>query len=396
MPAQIGLKLRETVKSHGVDTAKKVLREAIDAKRVAKEDLSLREMAEHMIGSDWASKLKEASSNTRLREAQEAVDASGFSAITGQLFVDEVKEKYKLATMVGGELFSTSKVTNGNLATQRVPFLSDTTDDPALVNQGQVYPQTSFVGQYIDLPAPEKYGRVCSLTFEMVYSDLTGQAFDSAGSVGRRVGLWEEKKKQRVVWGVVNNHSWNGTSYNTYLTSGAWTNKTTGFTLTNWTSMNTLEQLFNKMRDPVLNEPIDIEAYSLFVMPNAYYTAKRILNATEVRSGDVTAGAGDQLISQSPLEGYGKILTSKHAFKMLTDAAADGGAGLTESQANGYGLVGDFKKAFVWREVFPMQVIQAPPQNPAEFYQDIVFQVKANIFGVAGVRDPRYVVQFTG
>jgi hypothetical protein len=388
MPAQIGLKLRETVKSHGIDTAKAVFREALDQKKVTVEDLSFREMAEHMIGSDWAAKLRTCTGATRLQESIAAVDASGFSAITGQLLVDTVREKYKLATFVGNELFTTVKITNGNLQTQREPYLSDTTDEPGVVNQGQPYSQTAFVGQYVDYPAPAKYGRICSVTFEAIFSDLTGQILDSAGSVGRRVGLYEEKAKLRVAFGLVNNHSWNGTSYNTYLTSGAWTNAQETFTLTDWTSLNTIEQLFNGMVDPVLLEPIDIGSMNLFVMPANYYTAKRILNATEVLSGNITSGAGHQIVSQSPLEGYGKLMTSKHARKVLVDS------GLTTEQADAYGLMGDFKKAFVWREVFPMQVVQAPPQNAAEFNQDIVLQVKANIFGVAGVRDPRQVIRF--
>lgn len=397
--ARIGLKLREVMKGkparEGTRLACDVLREGIKSGKISRDDISFRELAESMIGNDWATHLRAVSAGAEtpmaLRESIDAVDSSGFSAITGQLLVDEVKDKYKLATFVSDQMFRTVKVTNGNLGTHIVPYLTDTLDDPGIVNQGQQYPQTTFNGQYITLAAPEKYGRICALTFEAIYSDLTKQIMDSASSVGRRVGLWVEKKRLRVALGLDNNHVWNGTSYNTYQTSSPWINSKTDFTLTNWTSIQALELLFSQMLDPVLSEPIEIDGAQMLVMPKLKYTAKRIINATEVRSGDITSGTGDQVISNNPLDGGYSLMDSKHARRQLRTYGS--GTFTSDAIADSLVLFGDFKKAFYWREVFPLQTVQAPPQNPAEFNQDIVFQVKANVFGVAGVWDPRYVIR---
>lgn len=390
--ARIGLKLREVMKGRpareGAKVATEVLREGLKSGKIAKEDISLREMAQSLIGDDWETHLRE--SAMRLRESMDAVDSSGFSTITGQLLVDEIKDKYKLATYVTDQMFRTIKVSNGNLGTHIVPYLTDTLDDPGIVQQGQTYPQTSFQGQYITLAAPEKYGRICSVTFEAIFSDLTKQILDSAGSVGRRVGLWVEKKRLRVAFGLDNNHIWNGTSYSTFQASSPWVNKLTDFSLTNWTSVQRLELLFAAMLDPVLNEPIDIEGAQMLVMPKLKYTAKRILNATEVRSGDITTGDGHQVVSDNPLDGSYTLLASKHARRQLLTYGS--GTYTTEPIADSAVLFGDFKRAFYWREVFPMQTFSAPPQNPAEFNQDIVLQAKANVFGVAGVAEPRAVV----
>lgn len=385
MPAQIGLKLRESVKAHGVSKAADIFREALAAKKFSREDISLREMAENMIGSNWADTLKNYAG--RLRESVEAVDSSGFSAITGQLLIDTIREKYKLATFITDEMFTVAKISNGNLGTQIEPYLSDVTDDPGVVNQGQPYPATAFTGQYVTYPAPEKYGRICRVTFEMIYSDLTGQVLDSAASVGTRVGLWVEEKRLRVAFGLTNPFNWNGTAYNTYLTTGSWINKLTDFTLTNWTSVNRIEQLFAKMTDPVTGKPIDLDANGMVVMPTLKYTAKRILNATEVRSGDVTSGTGDQVISANPLDTNYKLMTSKHARAQVVGFGA-----VTEAITDTYVLTGDFKKGLLWREVFPMQTVQAPPQSQEEFNQDVVLQVKGNVYGVAAVREPRALV----
>jgi len=398
--ARIGLKLREAMKgrptAEGHKVGYQVLREALKEGKIKPEDISFREMAQSLIGDNWEGHLRNvasrgAESPMAFRESVDAVDSSGFSSITGQLLVDEIKDKYKLATMVTDQMFRVVKVTNGNLGTHVVPYLTDTVDDPEIVNQGQKYPETSFQGQYITLAAPEKYGRVCSVTFEAIYSDLTKQILDSAGSVGRRVGLWVEKKRLRVALGLVNNHVWNGTSYNTYQTATPWVNSVTDFTLTDWKSIEELELLFAKMLDPVLNEPIEIEGAQLLTVPANRYKAKRILNATEVRSGDITTGAGDQLVSANPLDGGYQLMTSKH---LRRQALTFGSATFdTEAKADTINIFGDFKKAFYWREVFPLQTVQAPPMNTAEFEQDIVLRVKANVFGVAGVWDPRYVIR---
>lgn len=399
--ARIGLKLKEVMKGRpareGHKLAAEVLREGIASGKIRKEDVSFRELAQSLIGDDWATHLRTVASGAgesgplELRESTDAVDSSGFSSITGQLLVDEVKDKYKLATFVGDQMFRTIPVTNGNLGTHIVPYLTDALDDPGLVQQGQQYPRTQFSGQYITLAAPEKYGRICEVTFEAIYSDLTKQIMDSAGSVGRRVGLWVEKKKMRVALGLDNNHVWNGTAYNTYQTSTPWVNSKTDFALVDWTDVQELELMFSKMLDPVLNEPIEIDGAQMLVVPALRYTAKRIIHATEVRSGDITTGAGHQLVSANPLEGSYQLLSSKH----LRRQALTYGSGTFSSEAKADTLVlfGDFKQAFYWREVFPMRTVQAPPQNPAEYNQDIVFSVKCNVFGVAGVYDPRYVIR---
>ncbi len=387
---KLGIMLREQAKQHGIANAVKIMQEGVTSGKIRDEDFSLRECAQAFLGDAWAAKLKE--HQMKLKEGSAtAVDASGFSTITGQLFVDRVKAKYKMATFVGDQLFSVEPVTNGNLTTHREPWLGDSADDPGIVNQQEPYPSTTFGAQYIDLPAPKKYGRICRVTFEMIFSDLTGQARSSADSVGKRVGLWVEKQRLQVVASIVNNHSWNGTAYDTYQATTPWINKITDFTLDDWTDVNRIEQLFAQMLDPVTGEPIDIDVDTVLTVPTLKYTLRRILHATQTRSGDITTGAGNQTVAGNPLDKDYSILYSKHLRKMLIAAAAAGGLALTAAVADTVTFWGDFKKAFVWREVFPHRVVQAPPMSPEEFNQDVLWQIKSNVFGAPGVRDPRFV-----
>jgi hypothetical protein len=216
---------------------------------------------------------------------------------------------------------------------------------------------------------------------------LTGQILDSAGSVGTYCGLAREERILKVVLGLVNNHKWNGNSYNTYLSSGAWTNLVGNFVLKDWTSVNTLEQLFTNMLDPNTGKNILIEPKQMLVMPANRYRAIRAFSANVTRSGDfATSGNPDQIEAPNPLDKDYQILTSPHARRLLTES------GVSTSIADSYVFLGDFKKAFIWREAKPLTVVEAPAQNPREFEQDIALAVKASLMGVAAVRDPRYVV----
>lgn len=391
---RIGLKLKESCAAHGPETAVDIYYDAIKAERFNREDLSLREMAVSFMGEGYEDKLDRYEAMKRagleevqIRESADAVDASNFAAIGGQLLIDRVKEMYKLAAFTTDKLFSVENV-GQNLSTYTQPWLSMVLHEPKAVNQLEEYPRTAFQHQTITFPAPEKFGQICAVTREMLRADKTRQAFEAAESVGTRTGLFVHKQKLRVIYGITNNHIFNGSALNTYLTAGSWVNSLTGFTLTNWNSFNTVEQLFNQMTDPVTGEPIDVGGLQMLVLPALKFTARRILNATEVRSGDITTGAGEQLVSPNPIDQDYTLYVERYARQLLINEG-----GLTAAQADTVIVIGDFKKAFVWREVWPLEVTRAAPNNLWEFTRDIALAVKASVFGVAGVRDPRYVVK---
>lgn len=401
----VGKNLRRVAEQHGFRMAFQNFNEALKKGDInAKRDISIREIAEGMLGHNWYSKLEAYAGQRRVsgvREGRivsategastEAVDASAFADITGQLLVNEVKQGYESADLVGDELVETIPITNGNLGPQRTPWLSQVVDDASTIQPGMPYPKTQFTQQYIDYPAPEKFGEICAVTMEAIYSDLTSQIYDSANSVGRRVGINREERILKIVLGISNNHSWNGSSYNTYQTSTPWINVKSSNPITDWTHINELEYLFMNMVDPVTGKAIMVKPEWMLVMPYKYYTHKRILTATDVRTGD---GASTTMATYAPtpLETNYKLIRSQFAFNLLTLASASGGGGITAANAKEYAYFGS-KKAFVWRQAEPMTVVEAPTGNPMEFNQDIALAVKARCWGVAAVRDPRYVVK---
>lgn len=398
----LGKKLKEFGHQNGLAKTKHFFSESISKGDIAVDRISLRGLAEGIIGDDWAEQLNRFNGPDRtFMEATEAVDASNFAAITGQILITTVQEKYKLASFIGDQLVSNIPA-GQNLASEIIPWLSDISPSPEVVQPGMPYPQTQFSGNYVRLPAIEKVGRICAITAEMIYSDKTSQALASAESVGTYCGLVREERILNTVLGLTGSYVY-GTAtgaevnLNTYSTTAqagmtyGFINKIGSYSLSNFASINTLEQLFYQMKDPNTGKPIDIfgPGMQMLVMPFQKYTASRILNPQTVSKNGPYATSGDveQLESPNPLDNNYGLLTSSHARNLLVTS------GISASTADKYVYLGNFKKAFVWREAKPMEVVQAPANNWAEFNQDIAVAIKASWWGSAGVKDPRYVVQ---
>jgi hypothetical protein len=149
--------------------------------------------------------------------------------------------------------------------------------------------------------------------------------------------------------------------------------------------MNTLQQTMANQTDPVTGLPIQTDIKDIFVIPASIYGMRRIFNATEVRSAGSVSN--DVLISGNPLGFVPNLYTSRYAQRLLIDEAL-----LSLAEATSLVIAGDFRRAFVWRQVWPVTVTQLPPGNEREFNNDIVLSVKASGFGVAAVVEPRYLV----
>jgi|GEM_PF-355744 len=400
----LGLKLKEFGKQNGVAKTREYLSEAIAKGDIQPNRLSIRGLAEGIIGEQWAETMHRFNGPERMfMESTEAVDASNFAAITGQILITTVKEKFKLANFIGDSLVNTIPA-GQNLSQELIPWLSDTTSGSETVEQGMPYPETRFVGNYIKLPAIEKVGRICAVTAEMIYADKTSQALASAESVGTYCGLAKEERILKTVMGISGSYvygkaSGGEVSLSTYSASGGqsgldygFINQVDSYALSNWASINTLEQLFYNMKDPNTGKPIQIfepGGMQMLVMPFQKYAASRILNpATTTKNGPyATSGDVEQLESPNPLDNNYGLMTSAHARALLISS------GVTASTADKYVWLGNFKKAFVWREAKPLEVVQAPANNWAEFNQDIAVAIKASWWGAAGVMDPRFVVR---
>ena len=363
-----------------------------------------------LLGHGWENKRGAMTrGQRRVMEATESVDPSAFADITGQLLVTLVQEQYGAPEWIGEKLVRVyDESSPQNFLTHIVPLISNVTSGPQQVNSGMPYPISQMVEDYISLPAVGKYGEILNLSMEFLMQDRTGQAQDSAAKLGHRARYDLEIDMLGPVLGLVNNFSWKGTSYNTYQSSGSnWINAATGQAIpgSDYSIIDTLEQLSNQILDPYTGIPLnDTEFGPVLCMKEAQKQMETLLQGTinvglypqipygasnlpsgatgsaAQSEGNIQTQAGNQLKRER------EVITSKVARQMLINS------GLSAAQVKNYFFMADWKKAFIYRQFIPIKVVQAPPENPLQFNNDIVTSLKVMRIGKTGVWNARYAL----
>ena len=241
-----------------------------------------------------------------------------------------------------------------------------------------------FGEDWVETPATIKRGVIIAVNKEAIFFDRTGLVLQRAGEVGELIARNKEKRVLDVVLGVVNNYKWKGTSYNTYLTSGNWINAVASITITDWNSIDTAEQLFVEMTEPVTGEPIVINPDTILHMPAKKHLFRQIVRATSLELRTQTSAQGTW--GTNTVDDY-TLLSSKFAYRRLL------AAGVSAANAKLYWYMGQPKKAFAYMQNWGITVEKAPDNSEPEFTQDIVLRWKASERGAAAVIDPRYMVK---
>ena len=392
MSQRLGFTLKSWIKDYGARGTMERAYEAIDSGKLSLRTpgFDLRGFADGLLGDQWAASLKTHAGRTAERgfEATEAVDPSVFSHIVGQLLIREVQMGYENPEFIGDRLFRTipEPTTASILGPLLVPMVSNVLDLPEPISPEMPYPDTTVAEDWITLPAIVKWGRVLNVSLEAILQDRTGQLRDRAMNIGYYGRLVKEQNQLRVAFGLTNPFNWKNTAYNTYQTASPWINKITGqaVTASNFSILNNVEQLFAQMTDPYTGQMIEIRPNALVCMPESKYDFKNIIHATEVHIGQISNDPARQSNGPNPIDDRYPILVSKIARKLLVDS------GVSAANVKNYWLLGEFQKAFAYRELIPWTVKEAPPLNPADFGQDIVLQVKTMHMGVPGVWNPRF------
>jgi len=348
-------------------------------------DWSLKRLCQAVCGHEFVESLMAHYGRGGFRLLTEAPsNASQFKNITGQIFYNELHQGWMYAD--AGVMARLARAVQTNLESEKVAGIGKITGGAFTVRPGHPYPTAGMSEQYIETPATVKTGVIVELTREDVYFDRTGQILERAREVGEVLAIDKLERMVKVVAGIVNNHSWNGTAYDTYQTSTPWDNKDTssgGVKLTSWADINTARAYLTAMRHPETSKPIVMSPRSLVVTPAKEFTARQIINATEVR----TTSGSQEMLTVNPVGGMITDLVVSEFFKQaLVDA------GQSAADADDTWILGDLQKAFAYRENWPLTVVQAPAGNEAEFTRDVTARFKASERGVMAVMEPRAVV----
>lgn len=329
---------------------------------------------------------------SQFREAEEAVDSTGFSNITGQLIVNRIMQAFENEAFIGSRLVTTIPTKLNGEKIPGIGKLSDPNRDNAdnlTVQEGMPYPHYGVGEDYIETPATTKRGLIVPVTREAIFFDRTGVLAMRCSQVGEVLGLAKEKRILDAISGLVNLYSWKGTTYQTYYSStdaANWTNHLDYNCLVDWSDIDNDEVLFATTLDPNTREPVILSPQRiLLTVPHLRMTAQRILGAMETRSG-----TGNIVIAGNPLSGLGiRLEVSSQLYRRLV------AGGISAANAKNYWWYGDFARAFAYMENWPITVTERGGDSEAAFNQDIILRYKASERGAAAVLEPRAVIRNT-
>ena len=378
----------------------KDLRADFKKKNVAPHDFSVRQLFENFItdshGDRCGREIIESwlpdggYSVTELSEAGAgAVTTGAFSRITGQIVYNEIMDAWNNPAFIADQLVT--NVPTAFLDGEKIAGISAVGDDAEAIGETQPYPLTGITEAYVETPRPVKRGHILALSKELIIADRTGVLLDRANTITTTMRMNKEKRVLDTVLGVTTSWKRNGSAATaTYLDSTTaphnFDNLVATNALSDYTDIEAVMQTFDAMTDPETGEPIVINARQIIVTSSLLYTARRIINATQVRG----SSANLETLSPNPLNNPNmggatasdlQILTSPYvAARLSTDTDW---------------FMGDFRKAFRYMEVWPLSTQQLPANSDWEFKQDIVRAWKVSEFGVPAVVEPRYVIKST-
>ncbi len=319
-------------------------------------------------------------------EAAGAVDTSVFANISGQLLGAQVLEEWNSPELIWRDLVT---IRSTRFNGEKIIGISPASDEIDTVEQGGLYGAVGLSEKYVETPQLVKKGATIALTREAVLHDNTNSIMQRAQSIAEAMALNIEKRILDMVFGITNTYKRNGAAVaNSYLSSGAYVNIAASNGLRDFTNIDAALQLFEDMTDPETGEPIVVSPNVLIVPTALKMSAGIIAGASQIHRASGAGFLGDQLknpdvmtIAPNPIKSPLAVLSNAYV-KARTSSASTW-------------FIGNPKKAFELREGWPIEVRQAPPNNPAEFDRDIVSSWKVSHYGVPATVEPRHMVKCT-
>lgn len=308
------------------------------------------------------------------QEAANAVDTGAFSVLMQQLAFTQTLDGYQQPGLIGDQLVTTIPT---QFSGEKIPGAGRVGDAVEVVNEGNPYPQATFLEEYVETPVTIKRGLILDITKEILFFDRTGVVLQRAQRLGEEVAVNREKRILDVVCGISTIYRRNGgAAVATYQSD----NTATTNALADWTDIDAVDQKFNALTDPTTGEPIAVMPNVLLVPQALQMTAMRIVNATLVR----------QITSSNVIETEtpGNLLAQR--FSVVSGAYVK-----NRTSSDTTWFYGDPKRAFAYMENWPLRVEQAPPSDSAAFERDIVARFKVSERGAPAVMDRLYMAKST-
>ena len=302
-----------------------------------------------------------------VQEIYEAVDPTAFPTITGLLISKKVMDAYTKAPVVGRSLVT---VFTSSLQVDRVTGFTETGDMRKLI-PGEPYPHIADIGEKWVQIEGDKYGKILDVLEETVKFDQTGKLLMRAAAIGEGAAMFQEKHIMNTIQDVTGYEAYYPSNAQATLYSGGHSNQITDV-LQDWTDLDAARLILSAQTDEK-GDPILLLAGTILT-PDA-------LNTTAVRLYRNTAMPGAANAEENPF---------KNRFNPVSSPYLD-------LQSTTAWYLGDFKKQYAWKEVFPLTVqTRKSNDNEAAWERDVLASFKVRYFGDCGALDYRFVAKSTG
>lgn len=358
-------------------------------KRLQREQANLPSQ-EHLSSEQWLAEASGATAN---------IMSTAFNVLTNELISNMIISAYNGLELLGDKLVTVVPVSRQATKMAGVSHLGF---DMVPVEEGHPYPETDLAEKYVTT-SEKKYGRVLSVSEEMVLFDQTGLIRQRASVLGQGLKEGRNKLIVQAVTGQLDSASTGyyvyrpsgvgETLYNTdgsnrnYIGSGNTTSSSfaSAVPLVDHTDIDTI--LEYRMTE-VVDDRIDgtkqpIEGLNngdnmLLVSPSKLATAKEIYRSTTMEHGITASGDERKAIYGNQAASYMQAPeTSVHL-----------------SGADYY--YGNFKKQFMWTEIWPLQTFTQGRESEGAFTNDTVLKYKARLFGGVSAVDTVWVTKVDG
>lgn len=394
-----GTSLRGLIESHGAAGFYQKVCELLNEKQLGVDDFSYHELAEACGVLPQLRSLRGAGVDAPpaqlLSESNPGVGTNLFQVVTGELIGRKVIEGYEDDSgFIGDQLVSVmpSRLRSGKLAGFKALA------GPTEVAEGHPYEESTFEEKYVTTQE-SKQGRILSITEELIGFDQTGEINRRAMALGYFLRL---ERERTIVRGVTDADASasryvyrpSGTGQSLYNANGSNRNyvgvgntTSTAFNsavpLVDWTDIDLVQRYrATEVRDDRIDgtpRPLVAPARQVLVPEALRGTARSIVHATEI---GVTSAAGEMRMA-NPLHGTLDVLSSPFVDEQ-------GGAALADW------YLGDFRRQFVWTEIWPVQTLLQRADSEAAFERDVVLRVKARYYGGISAVDTAFVTKVDG
>ena len=368
--------LRKRIELDGAARTAEHLTEALKQGDLKPDDFSIRELAESFTPGGL----------THFEPMESLMESAAIPLVNtiGAVIDTKIKEAYHQEVFAASRLVRTIPT---RLDGEKIHTFSVLNKDDLELSPGESYHTTSMGANFIETPSTTKHGLIIPVTKESVFFDQTHHILERAAEVGEILALNKERRILDMILGITNPYKQNGGQLDTYLPGGGtspWKNLLLGHELLNWESVETAEDVFGEMLDPISGNPILIEPNTVLVMPPKRHLAHRLFYASSI-SYEASGATGTAI--RNPLAKY-RLISSRLAYQQIKSQ------GMPNAEKVWY--LGNFQKAFAYMENWGITVTRSLPGSESDFTNDIVVRFKASERGTPAVIDPRYAVMCTG